>query len=316
MLVEQHPHHPQPAEQSMDLPCRLLLDLKTELGEGLLWDSERGHLLMTDILKGQLLEIDIDTGSRQTWAFDEPLAWVLKTDQPGAYVLGLGSGIAGFDIHRSERLHWINREFPGHPKQRLNDACVDAWGGIWLGSMNSADPWAKDGQLASFRLKDGLRLHDRSFTVTNGPVVSADGQYLFLNDTLRGTVYRYRVSERRDMLTERQVFAQFDSAQGYPDGMCFDAHGYLWVALWGGASIVQLDPMGRVLRQVSVPAKNVTNVCFCGPGLDRLVVSSAAIDMSDADHQQYPCAGALFEVFNHGCVGLPTHCVNVDSPWT
>lgn len=301
----------------MKLSCNLLLDLQSELGEGLLWDSPRDRLLMTDILKGQLLDIDIDTGSRQTWAFDEPLAWVLKTDRPGAYVLGLGSGIAGFDIRRSESLHWINREFPGHPNHRLNDACVDAWGVIWLGSMNGDDPWADDGQLASFLIQDGLHVHDSQFTVTNGPVVSVDGQYLFLNDTLRGTVYRYRVSEGRDTLTERQVFAQFDRAQGYPDGMCFDTNGNLWVALWGGgASIVQLDPMGRVLRQVPVPAKNVTNVCFCGSSLDRLVVSSASIEMSDAEHLQYPHAGGLFEIFNHGSCGLPTHCVNRDTPWT
>lgn len=313
MLVDPPSHHQQHAEQTMDLSCRPLLSLKTELGEGLLWDSERGRLLMTDILKGQLLDIDIDTGSRRTWAFEEPLAWVLKTDRPGAYLLGMRSGIAGFDIHQSDRLHWINREFPGHREQRLNDACVDAWGRIWLGSMNSANHWVKDGQLASFSFKDGLRLHDKSFTVINGPVVSADGQYLFLNDTLRGTVYRYRVSESRGKLTERQVFAQFDSEQGYPDGMCFDANGNLWVALWGGASIVQLDSGGGVLRKVAVPAKNVTNVCFCGPSLDRLVVSSAAIDMSDTDHQQFPLAGDLFEVFNHRCVGVHTNSANVDS---
>ena len=301
----------------MDLTCRKLLDLKTDLGEGLLWDSQRGRLLMTDIVNGRLLDINIDQGVSKFWQFDEPLGWVLKTPRLGVYLLGLGSGIACFKIDQPSRLRWINRDFPSNPSCRLNDACTDSQGKIWYGSMNNVNPAAKDGQLASFSLKDGLHVHDSQFTVTNGPVVSADGQHLYLNDTQRGKVYRYQISPNGAELSSREVFAQFDSLQGYPDGMCFDAQGYLWVALWGGASIVKLDSMGHVRCQLPVPAKNVTNLCFCGPDQDRLIVSSATIDMSDDDHERYPNAGALFEVLNHGSSGLPTNCTDmVCPPWT
>lgn len=300
----------------MGLVCSQLFDLRTELGEGLLWDAERKRLLMTDIVSGRLLDIDIDSGLSKFWQFDEPLAWVLKTKCRGVYLLGLSSGIACFDIDQPSRLQWINRDFPGHPSSRLNDACADSQGKIWYGSMNNLDPAAEDGQLASFSIKDGLHVHDGHFTVTNGPLVSADGQYLYLNDTLQRTAYRYRISPDGADLSNREVFVRFDSSQGYPDGMCFDASGHLWIALWGTGSVVRLAPNGHLVDRVALPAKNVTNVCFCGPALDRLVVSSAIIDMSDADHQRYPHAGALFEVFNHGCVGLPVHCVNmVHSKW-
>lgn len=312
-----HPLNQSPAaDQPMGLPCRQLLDLKTELGEGLLWDAERHRLLMTDIVKGRLIDIDVDAGTSRSWTFDETLGWVLKTGRPGAYLLGLRSGIAGFDIEQPECLQWINRDFPGHPSHRLNDACADAQGRVWYGSMSNADPMTQGGELASYAPKDGMQIHDCRFTVTNGPVVSADGQHLYFNDTLKGTVYRYRKSADGGTLSERLVFAQFDGTQGLPDGMCLDAGGHLWVAMWGGGSVVQLDPGGCVVRRVAIPAKNVTNVCFFGSGLDRLVVSSSTIDMSDDDRKRYPQAGALFEVLNHGCVGLPTHRVNMDSSWT
>lgn len=298
------------------LECRQLPELKTDLGEGLVWDAQRERLLMTDILNGRLLDIDIDTATVRSWQFDEPLAWVLKTADTGVYLLGLRSGIACFDTVRHDHLHWMNQDFPGHAGLRLNDACVDARGKVWYGSMNSDLPSATDGQLASFSSQEGVRIHDRHFTVTNGPVVSADGQHLYLNDTLKGTVYRYRMSPNGDAVSDRQVFAQFDLAHGHPDGMCFDSNGHLWIALWGSASLVQLDPNGRVLRYVPVPAKNVTNVCFCGPRLDRLLVSTARIDMSPEEHRQYPLAGALFEVLNHGCIGLPTHSATLDLTWT
>jgi sugar lactone lactonase YvrE len=301
----------------MDLACRPLLDLKTDLGEGLLWDEERGRLLMTDIVNCRLLDIDIDEGVSDSWQFNEPLAWVLRTTRRGLYFLGLRSGIAYFDIEQPSHLQWINRDFPGNPLCRLNDACADLQGKIWYGSMNSVNPAAKDGQLASFSIKDGLHVHDGQFTVTNGPLISADGQYLYLNDTLQGTVYRYRISPDGEVLSGREVFFQFDSSQGYPDGMCFDTSGYLWITLWGAGMLVRINPNGHLINHVAIPAKNVTNVCFCGPALDRLVVSSAFIDMSNADHQRYPHAGALFEVFKHGCVGLPTRCVNMVCPsWT
>ncbi len=316
MWIQHSPQRQQLAQPTVALACRPLLDLKTTLGEGLLWDAQRGRLLMTDIVHGQLLDIDIDTGVSQNWTFDEPLAWVLKTQRPGTYLLGMGSGIARFEIDQPQHLHWINREFPGHRSHRLNDACVDARGLVWLGSMNSARPLATDGQLASFSPQQGMRIHDQHFTVTNGPVISGNGQHLYLNDTLQGKVYRYSLSADGTTLSDRQIFAQFESAQGYPDGMCFDSRGHLWVALWGAASVVEINPEGIVVRQVAVPAKNVTNVCFGGPRLDRMIVSTAAMDMSSEENRQYPKAGGLFEILDHGCVGLPTYSVNMDAPWT
>lgn len=298
-----------------DLPCRVLCSVKAELGEGLLWDAQRKRLLMTDIRKGRLLEIDIDSSVTHSWEFDQALAWVLKTQREGVYVLGFQSGLALFNVEQPSILRWINQDFPSQPGRRLNDACADAQGQIWYGSMNSTIPWSQDGQLASFTLGQGVRIHDSDFAVTNGPVVSPDGLYLYFNDTLQGTVYRYRLSASGGDVSEREVFAQFDSTQGYPDGMCFDTQGHLWIALWGAASLAELNPEGHLLRRVPVPAKNVTNVCFGGPDLDRLIVSTAAIEMSPEEDRRYPGAGDVFEVMHHGRIGLPPHSVILDPSW-
>lgn len=302
-------------ELKTELWCRPLCAVGADLGEGLLWDARRQRLLMTDILKGQLLELDIDAASVRSWTLDEPLAWVLMTRRLGIYALGLRSGIALWDVARPSSWQWVNRDFPGPPPLRLNDACADAHGRVWYGSMNSADPQARDGRLASFLPSEGLRIHDDLFTVTNGPVVSANGRYLFFNDTLRGAVYRYRLSSDGASVMDREVFAQFEAEQGFPDGMCLDSQGHLWVALWGAAAVVELDTEGQVLRRVAVPAKNVTNVCFAGPELNRLIVSSAAIDMSPDEHRRYPHAGDVFEVMHHDRKGLPTHFASLDGSW-
>ena len=298
--------------QNTTLRCQQLCGVNADLGEGLLWDAARQRLLMTDILRGHLLDIDIASPEIHRWTFDEPLAWVLKTRRLGVYALGLRSGVARFDMAQPSSLHWVNRDFPGQPPLRLNDACADAHGRVWYGSMNSDDPSAHDGQLASFLPSEGLRIHDGQFTVTNGPVVSADGRHMFFNDTLRGTIYRYHLSTNEASVTHREVFAQFPAAQGFPDGMCLDSQGHLWVAMWGAAAVLELDSNGCMQRRVAVPTKNVTNVCFGGPGLDRLIVSTAAIDMSPDEHRRYPQAGDVFEVMQHGRTGLPLHFASLD----
>lgn len=289
-----------------------IFDLKAELGEGMVWDHNSNRMLMTDIMNGMLIEVDIDSGSNRYWRFKEPLAWVLPTKIFGRYLLGLKSGIGLFDICESGNFRWVNQDFPGSSHCRLNDACVDSSGRVWYGSMNILNPFLRDGRLASFSPSDGLYIHDDGFTVTNGPVLSPDGKYLFFNDTMQGIVYRYRFSSGKGRLTSRQVFAKFTGDQGYPDGMCFDDEGNLWIALWGGASVVQFDANGRLLQRISIPAKNVTNICFCGPTLGRLLVSTASIGLSTEEARRYPDSGGLFEIANHFSAGVATYLATVD----
>jgi sugar lactone lactonase YvrE len=98
--------------------------------------------------------------------------------------------------------------------------------------------------------------------------------------------------------------------------MCFDDEGNLWIALWGGASVVQLDANGRFLQKISIPAQNVTNLCFCGPKLDRLLVSTASIGLSAEEARCYPDSGGLFEIDNHFSAGVATYISTVDPLWT
>lgn len=271
---------------------------------------------MTDIMKGKLIELDIDSHANRVWEFDQPLAWILPTTFKGKYLLGFRSGIALYDLSKPSDIYWVSKDFPGAESCRLNDACVDSTGKVWYGSMNMLDPSSKDGQLASFSVNDGPHIHDSGFTVTNGPVISPDGRYLYLNDTLEGVVYRYSIDTNSGRLIDRQIFIKFDGDRGFPDGMCFDAEGNLWIALWGGASVAQVDSNGKLLRMVAIPALNVTNLCFCGFGLDRLIVSTASIGLSEEEARRYPASGALFEIYNHRSVGVASYAVPLEPLWT
>lgn len=52
---------------------------------------------------------------------------------------------------------------------------------------------------------------------------------------------------------------------GIPDGLTVDASGKLWVAIYGGSKIVQIDPeTGKELMKVDIPALCTTSMCFAG----------------------------------------------------
>lgn len=74
----------------------------------------------------------------------------------------------------------------------------------------------------------------------------------------------------------------------------------------GAGCVSRFAPDGALMRRVHLPASNITNMCFGGPALDRLFVTSAKIGLATETLKAQPLAGALFEVDAGGVVGLPS----------
>ena len=62
--------------------------------------------------------------------------------------------------------------------------------------------------------------------------------------------------------------------------MCIDVDGGLWVALWGGSAVHRYVD-GELDTVVEVPTPYVTCPVFAGPGLDELVITTAAEPFGD-----------------------------------
>jgi sugar lactone lactonase YvrE len=291
----------------MNYLCQTLVNLECSLGEGLIWDSRSNQLLMTDILSKELIQISVHDQKIRTWVLPEYLSWVGLTNEVNVYLLGLQTGIALFDVDRPIDLQWVNRDFPDKLSCRLNDFDTDSYGRIWYGSMNHDYPSITDGCLASFSNTDGLKIHDRGFTVTNGPLISPDESFIYFSDTLKSKIYRYQLSVSTGDIFNKELFYQFDLNQGFPDGMSFDVDGNLWVAMWGGAKVLKIDLLGKIAAEFCIPAINVSNVCFGGEKLDRLFVSTARAWMNAEELMRQPSAGSVFEIIDHGTKGFNSY---------
>lgn len=94
-----------------------------------------------------------------------------------------------------------------------------------------------------------------------------------------------------------------NNVAGFPDGSTIDTDGNLWVAVFDGSCVINIDPRtGIVLRKIPIPALQVTSATFGGPNYDILFVTTASLNIQGPQHP--PC-GATFMVTGLGVKGHP-----------
>jgi sugar lactone lactonase YvrE len=290
---------------------RVIEGVVTRLGEGLHWDQRRGCLWMVDIQGGQLIRaVDAAGGAPLVWAAPERIGWVIPYAGAEALLVGLQSGFARLAqplpaAGSALQVQMLHRPFGTNTALRLNDAKADSSGAVWAGSLNNNDESRSEGALFRLATDGTVQQVDSDYQVANGPAISADERLMLHTDSARRTIYAFDLDVKAGRLANKRVWRRFTEEEGYPDGMCFDADGAVWVAHWGGACVSRFDAEGRLLRRLTLPTRHITNVCFGGERLDRLYVSSARAGHSAAQLAQLPLAGALFVIDSPGTTGLP-----------
>lgn len=267
------------------------------LGEGLLWSERDDAVYWTDIIGQRLNRLRLCNDQIESWEIPEMIGWVIERRDRSGFIAGLKSGIVALTLDPLTIVPLVAPE-PDVPGNRLNDAVADSHGRIWAGTM----PIGCDmptGSLYRLDIDLSIKRIDSGYTVTNGPVVSADGAWLYHTDTVPRRIYRFPLDANGNV-GAREDFLAFDRAKGNPDGMAVDADGGLWVACWGGSAIVRFTADGILDRRITLPASQITNIAFAGRDLDRMFVTSAADGLDE------PLGGALFEVDPQGFRGLPT----------
>jgi xylono-1,5-lactonase len=261
---------------------------RDRLGEGPLWSPRDNALYWVDILGQLLWRLRLETGEIRSWAMPEMIGWVIeRRDRPG-FVAGFQSGFAELSLDPVTISRLADPE-PELPANRLNDAVADAAGRIWAGTMPvTAD--RPTGSLYRFDPGGTVTRLDSGYIVTNGPAISLDQKLLYHSDTGRGIIYRFPLRDEGS-LGQRSEFIRFAPDWGHPDGMTVDAEDHLWVAHWGGSRISRFAPDGTLDRTIPLPASQITSCAFAGSNLNRMFVTSAAVDRAEE-----PLAGCLFEV--------------------
>lgn len=256
------------------------------LGEGPLWSRRDNCVYWVDILGNKLHAFYLDNSAR-SWNFPEHITWVIEREQ-GGFIAGLMSGFAEVTLDPLTIKHIAN-PYPHEPENRLNDAKADDRGRIWAGSMHK--PIEKVSG-AFYRLNVDLTVQevDGPYKIANGPAFTADHRTVYHTDTDLGEVYVFDIDDQGE-LTNKRLFIKFTDDMGGPDGMTADAQGGLWIAHWGLGRVTRFKADGTEDFHIDLPARQTTSPCFGGEKLDRMFVTSAAVDLPE-DRE----GGTLFEI--------------------
>jgi sugar lactone lactonase YvrE len=283
-------------------------DRRCLLGEGPHYDERTGRVFWVDILAGRVLWRDVDgAGVGELAAGGHVGAAVPRRD--GGLVLCLPDGPRLLDpdgsVHPLRGCAEADADAGLHravdaPALRSNDAKADPAGRLWLGTM-AYD--TTPGAAALYRLDPGAAGPTRvlgDITISNGLGWSPGGGTMYYIDspTWRIDAFDYDVATGR--VGGRRPFVRVDDP-GMPDGLCVDAEGGVWVALWQGAAVHRYTPDGRLDRVVPVPTSQVTSCAFAGEGYRLLVVTTAAEGRPPDD----AAAGLTYAYRPGDVVGLP-----------
>lgn len=288
-----------------NLEVKNILQMNCQLGEGLHWDSFRGKLWGVDIHSCDVWCWKLDSPLVESWNIGQRVGWVLPIERAENLLLGLQGGFALANADNPASFIWLHQPFLHNPALRLNDAKADSSGAVWAGSLNNDNESQSHGCLYRLGVSGELSLVDDGYQVANGPAIDADGKLMLHTDSGRRTIYAFDLDAPAGKLSNKRVWKVFSEDEGYPDGMCFDADGAVWIAHWGAGCISRFSADGRLLRRITLPTSNVTNVCFAGPKLDRLFVTTARTGLAVKALEEQPEAGNLFEVLDPGTTGLP-----------
>jgi sugar lactone lactonase YvrE len=266
------------------------------LGEGPTWDARTGTLIWIDILSPEIHRWNPSTGINETSTAPQHVG-AAKPRANGGLIVNLRDGVAIVDTAGEYRwlVYWARDEVRG------NDAAVDAAGRLWAGTMRY-DTAEGGGWLARIEPDGKASVVLEKVTISNGVGWSPDNTRMYFADTPTGLVDVFDYDLATGAVTSRRHLVDVD---GSPDGLCVDADGCVWVALWGGGQVRRYTPDGKLDRTITVPANLTTACCFGGDRLTDLYITTARVGMSEDELAQQPLSGSVFVAPNAGS-GLPS----------
>jgi len=285
------------------LDAEIVFPADTELGEGPVWDAREACLYFTDILKGRVHRFDPSTGNVRTYEIGQSVGTVLPTER-GDLVLAVRDGFARLDP-ATGRVESIAAGDADRPDLRMNDGACDPAGRFWAGTM-ALDERRDAGALYRLGVDGRVERVLEPVTISNGIDWSDDGRTMFYVDSATRRVDAFDFDVATGALGNRRPFVTIPKGQGFPDGLTLDAHGGVWVALWGGSAVHRYSRDGALDAVVRVPAAHTTSCTFGGADLSDLFITSATIRLSDVQRAEQPLAGGVFRC-RPGFTGRPPH---------
>lgn len=240
------------------------------LAEGCVWNRNENALYFVDIEGCAVYRWE--QGQVSTMVTNQRVGCLVFHEQGGIVTAETSKLIYR---NQEEKRVLSDQHFPEY--LRYNDGKCDRYGNLWVGTMavSQSHPAARRGG-SLFCIRDGrVTARYSGYTIPNGMAWSRDGSVFYHIDTALQRVDAYDVAEETRLLHRRTVLT-VPEEEGSPDGMCMDADGNLWIAMWGGSKVSGYQlPGGKKIEEICVPDRYVSCCCFGGRQGRELYITTA-----------------------------------------
>lgn len=278
----------------MENPVLKTISSQCFLGEGPLWIADLGCFFWVDIEKGNLHRYHLTSEKLEIRHFPHYLAVVLK-GQNGKLILGLDRKLVWYDWETKE-IEKLCEVETNQPLHRFNDGKVDFKGRIWIGTLSTK---FTEGAGSLYRIDSKLKpeVQLNNLTISNGMAWTEDQDTFYFIDTPTRKIQEFSFDPATGEIRFRRVAVEIPEDLGFPDGMCIDREGMLWVAHYGGSGVYRWNPQtGKLQDKIELPVPHVTSCCFGGENLDVMLITTAQENMTESDLKKYPQSGDVFLV--------------------
>ncbi len=284
--------------KALELTAKPILKANAILGEGSIWNQEKGVLHWVDIDGFKIHTYDPRTGEDSSIPTGAYVGTVVNRES-GGFVASLPGKFVAFD---AEGTMSVLATIDEDQQIRMNDGKCDPQGRFWCGSMHFE---FKQGAGSLYMMDKSLNVQRKldNITISNGIVWNSDATIMYYVDTGTGHIDAFDFDNSTGEIKNRRIVYKHEQ-KGYLDGMTIDTDDNLYVATWEGSAVYKIDPKkGVVLSVIHVPgAEKVTSCTFGGDQLTDLYITSASVG---TDPHEQPNAGSLFRVNIDDASGLP-----------
>lgn len=245
-------------------------------GEGPIWCPADQRVRFVDMMVGDVLSFDPATSQVQRRHVADVVA-AIRPRRGGGFVVATGDGFALLDEAGGPPIVLdpvLSMGGDGAaPAMRMNEGGCDALGRFYAGTLAVG---AHHGRGALYRLSPDhtVRVVRTGITISNGLAWTADGATAYYVDSATRRVDTFTVNGAGE-LVERRPFVAIPAEWGTPDGLCLDAEGGVWVALWDGGTVHRYDRDGELSAVIHVPVTRPTACAFGGPELTDLYITTS-----------------------------------------
>ena len=186
-------------------------------------------------------------------------------------------------------------EFDFSAEIRANDGSVGPDGGFWFGTMQR-NPADTAGKIWRVDPKGILQLVYEPIGIPNTFTWTTDGSSCFISDSLSQKLHHFKKTSNGTLVAKPPIYKDFSGTPATPDGGALDHNGELWIALWGGGSVVNFDTAGRMVGEIDVGVPQPSSCCFGGPEYRHLFITSAREGLTPESLLKSPASGSTFSV--------------------